>query len=143
MAAVGNYFICSNLKLDCMGTLPRSSIRYPPGPPGPVSEFDSGINTSTAWTEHTPKKYLSVPAAVSDEDIEEITYPARVLYKFEGKAEFRELTVDAGDEVELIKEDVGEGWSLVRDPLGKIGLLPQSYYTVCSNFCSNMTTSLE
>jgi sorting nexin-9/18/33 len=143
MPAVGNYLICSNLQLDCMATLPRSSIRYPPGPPRPVSEFDSGINTSTAWTGHledghTPRKYLSesnVPATVSDEeDIEEITYPARVLYKFEGKAEFRELTVDAGDEVEVIKEDVGEGWSLVRDPLGKVGLLPQSYYTVCTNF---------
>ena len=133
-----------------MATLPRSSVKYPPGPP---RRPDSGINTPTAWTEHlesdhTPRKYLSesnVPAGVSlsDEDIEEITYPARVLYKFEGKAEFRELTVDAGDEVEVIKEDVGEGWSLVRDPLGKVGLLPQSYYTVCTNFCSNMTASLE
>jgi sorting nexin-9/18/33 len=130
--------------------LPRSSVKYPPGPP---RRPDSGINTSKAWTEHLegdhkPRKYLSasnVPAAVSlsDEDIEEITYPARVLYKFEGKAEFRELTVDAGDEVEVIKEDVGEGWSLVRDPLGKVGLLPQSYYSVCTNFCSNMTASLE
>ena len=129
-----------------MASLPRSSIEYPPGPPLP----DSGINTSTAWMKqleggHT-RKYLSeskIPAAISDEDIEEITYPARVLYKFEGKAEFRELTVDAGDEVEVIKEDVGEGWSLVRDPLRKIGLLPQSYYTVCTNFCSNMIASLE
>jgi sorting nexin-9/18/33 len=119
-----------------MATLPRSSIKYPPGPPRP----DSGINTSTAWAErleggHTSRKSLSeskVSATVSDEDIEEITYPARVLYKFEGKAEFNELTVDAGDEVEVIKEDVGEGWSLVRDPLGKVGLLPQSYYTVCA-----------
>ena len=150
MLAVGNY-ICQNLKLDCMATLPRSSVRYPPGPTRPpVSEFDSGINTSTASTEHlegghTPRKYLSEsnPALVSDEDIEEITYPARVLYKFEGKVEFRELTVDAGDEVEVIKEDVGEGWSLVRDPLGKVGLLPQTYYTVCTNFCSNLTASRE
>jgi len=127
-----------------MATLPRSSIRYPPGPPRPISEFDSGINTSTAWTEHlegghTPRssmrKHLSesnVLAIASDEDdIEEITYPARTLYKFEGKAEFRELSVEAGDEVEVIKEDVGEGWSLVRDSLGEVGLLPQSYYTVC------------
>ena len=127
-----------------MATLPRSSIKYPPGPPRP----DSGIKTSTAWTEHlegghTPRKYPSVPATLSDEDIEEITYPARVLYKFEGKVEFRELTVDAGDEVEVIKENVGEGWSLVRDPLGKVGLLPQSYYTVRTNLCSKMTVSLE
>ena len=130
-----------------MTTLPRSSISYPPGPPRPVSEFDSGINTSTAWTEHlvegdhtssSKRKYLSesgVPATLSDEEeIEEITYPARVLYKFEGKTEFRELTVEAGDEVEVIKEDVSEGWSLIRDSLGEVGLLPQSYYTVCTSF---------
>ena len=131
-----------------MATLPRSSKRYPPGP---VSVIDAGINASTAWTEHlegghAPREHLSklnVPSAVSDEDIEKITYPARVLYKFEGETEFRELTVDAGDEVGVIKEDVGEGWSLVRDPLGNVGLLPQSYYTVCTNFCSNMTAILE
>ena len=139
-----------------MATLPRTSIRYPPGPPRPVSDFDSAINnTSTAWTEHlkggyTPRKYLSetnVSATVSDEEeIEEITYPARVLYKFEGKAEYTELTVDAGDEVEVVKEDVGEGWSLVRDSLGEVGLLPQSYYAVCTDFLpplSNITTSIE
>lgn len=122
-----------------MSTFPRSSIRYPPGPP---SEFGSGINTSPTLIEHlegdyTPRKYLSepnVPLTISDEEIEEITYPARVLYKFEGNAEFRELTVEAGDEVEVVKEDVGEGWSLVRDSLGEVGLLPQSYYRVCANF---------
>lgn len=127
-----------------MATLPRSSVRYPPGPPRPLSDIDSGINTSTAWTEHlgdySSKKCSSqsnITATVSDEeDIEEITYPARALYKFEGKAEFRELTVKAGDEVEVIKENVGEGWSLVRDSLGTVGLLPQSYYTVCTNIPS-------
>ena len=121
-----------------MATLPRSSIRYPPKPSRPISEFDSGINTSAVWTEHLEgdhsRKCLSesnVPAALSDEEeIEEIAYPARALYRFEGKAEFRELSVEAGDELSVIKEDVGEGWSLVRDPLGEVGLLPQSYYTV-------------
>jgi sorting nexin-9/18/33 len=135
-----------------MATLPRTSIRYPPGPPRPVSDFDSAINTSTAWTEHleggyTPRKYLSesnVPATVSDEEeIEEITYPARVLYKFEGKGEYTELTVEAGDEVEVVKEDVGEGWSLVRDSLGQVGLLPQSYYAVCTDFPPSYITSIE
>ena len=60
-----------------------------------------------------------------------MTHPARALYSFEGKAEFRELTVEAGDELEVVKEDVGEGWSLVKDSTGEIGLLPQTYYTVC------------
>lgn len=68
-----------------------------------------------------------------DEEIEVVVYPARVLYKFEGKAEFRELTAEAGDEVEVVKENVGEGWSLVRDSFGEVGLLPQSYYTVRTN----------
>ncbi|KAG2052224.1 hypothetical protein BDR06DRAFT_1057840 [Suillus hirtellus] len=39
---------------------------------------------------------------------------ARALYNFEGKAEFRELTVEAGDELNSLKEEAGDGWSLVR-----------------------------
>lgn len=137
-----------------MATLPRSS-RYPPGPPSsisqrPASEFDAGINTSHAWTEHleggtTPlpsaskarsRKFFSESNTVAplsdeiEEDIEDMTRPARALYSFEGKAEFRELTVAAGDELEVVKEDVGEGWSLVKDSTGEVGLLPQTYYTV-------------
>ena len=60
-----------------------------------------------------------------------MTRPARALYAFEGKAEFRELKVEAGDELDVVKEDVGDGWSLVRDATGEIGLLPKTYYTVC------------
>ncbi|KAF9484995.1 hypothetical protein BDN70DRAFT_871680 [Pholiota conissans] len=134
-----------------MATLPRSS-RYPPGSqssilPRPMSEFDSGINTSTAWTESLgteesisrarSRQYLSesgVPHTLSedegDDEPEVMTRPARALYAFEGKAEFRELQVEAGDELEVIKEDVGHGWSLVRDATGEMGLLPQTYYTL-------------
>lgn len=137
-----------------MATLPRSRLAGETSQ-RPVSDFDAGINTSTAWTGHledtftdnvTPKpslskassrKYLSETNAVhsmSDaevyDDPQEMVRPARALYAFEGKAEFRELTVEAGDELEVIKENVGEGWSLVKDSTGEIGLLPQSYYTV-------------
>jgi len=137
-----------------MSAIPRSSL-HPSGlAQRPVSDFDAGINTSHAWTGHleegaddttpTPsiskarsRKYLSESNAVrsmSDgelvEDGEDVTIPARALYAFQGKAEFRELTVGAGDELDIIKEDVGEGWSLVRDSQGGIGLLPQTYYTV-------------
>jgi sorting nexin-9/18/33 len=117
-----------------------------------VSEFDAGINTSAAWTEHLEtgspttsvskarsKKYLSESDAqpfVSDDEAydepEVLTRPARALYSFEGKAEFRELNVVAGDELEVVKEDVGDGWSLVQDSTGEVGLLPQTYYTVCN-----------
>lgn len=137
-----------------MATLPRSS-RYPPGSSStvlrrPVSEFDSGINTSAAWTEHLEttdsvskarsKQYLSESDAArtplsedeGEDEPEVMTRPARALYAFEGKAEFRELQVEAGDELDVVKADVGHGWSLVRDATGEIGLLPQTYYTVCS-----------
>lgn len=63
--------------------------------------------------------------------------PARALYAFEGKPEFRELTsVQAGDRLDVLREEVGDGWSLVKhyDSAGEhkpeVGLLPQSYYTV-------------
>lgn len=137
-----------------MATLPRS--RYPPAPASiisqrPVSEFDSGINTSTAWTEHLvtgsssdtlskarSRQHYSESdarhAQSEDDDDDEpelMTRPARALYAFEGKAEFRELKVEAGDELDVVKEDVGDGWSLVRDATGEIGLLPKTYYTVC------------
>lgn len=41
--------------------------------------------------------------------------PARALYAFKGKVEFRELMdVRAGDLLEVLKDEVGDGWSLVR-----------------------------
>lgn len=135
-----------------MATLPRSA-KYPPGPAvlSLQPDFDTGINTSTAWTEHLEtgaptvslskartRKFLSESDAVpslSEEETEDepevLTRPARALFAFEGKAEFRELQVEAGDELEVIKEDVGDGWSLVKDSTGEVGLLPKTYYTVC------------
>ncbi|KAG2067987.1 hypothetical protein BDR04DRAFT_1103933 [Suillus decipiens] len=47
---------------------------------------------------------------------------ARVLYDFEGKAGFREPTIEAGDD-----------WSLLRASSGEIGLLPQTYYMVSTD----------
>ena len=141
-----------------MATIPRSSRLTGNVIQRPLSDFDAGINTSHAWTDHleesaedttpTPsvskarsKKYLSESNAVRsmsddelDEDAEDVTVPAQALYAFQGKAEFRELTTEAGDGLDIIKQDVGEGWSLVRDSQGQIGLLPQTYYTVCYIF---------
>jgi len=152
-----------------MTTLPRSTRFAGGSSQRPVSDFDAGINTSNAWTGHldgntndatptsstsraTSRKFLSESDAVRsmsddelDEDPEEITCPARALFAFEGKAEFRELTVEPGDELEIIKEDVGEGWSLAKDFMGQIGLLPKTYYTVCLNplFCDFFLNSGE
>ncbi|KAF8649596.1 hypothetical protein AX16_005687 [Volvariella volvacea WC 439] len=76
--------------------------------------------------------------------------PARALYAFQGKPEFRELSVDAGDVLEILKEEVGDGWSLARvvggggqvggaqekekSVQGEVGLLPRSYYTFTAEF---------
>ncbi|CCM00641.1 uncharacterized protein FIBRA_02678 [Fibroporia radiculosa] len=141
--------------------LPSSSPRS-----GTLSdtEFDSGLNTSAAWTvslASTPETLLhpvvetnakslsdEEPGGDSDEDPDadnEPGRPARALYFFEGKPEFRELAcVEAGDELEVLKEDVGDGWSLVKitksrkegdeGRQGEVGLLPQTYYTFTADF---------
>ena len=125
-----------------------------------IPDFDSGIKTSSAWTESLPlpaegvlrsSQAISTPNinSLSDEepeeddqedlqDIEQLPgRAARALYAFVGKPEFRELTsVHAGDLLEVLKEEAGEGWSLVKqtgDEEGRrpeVGLLPRSYYTV-------------
>lgn len=139
-----------------MATLPRSS-KFPSSIARPVSEFDAGLNTSTAWTEHldvgispgvsgrdaSKRQYLSesgIDTSLSDDELDgrdlEETRPARALYRFQGKAEFRELSVEAGDQFEVVKEDVGDGWSLVQNVEGEIGLVPRSYYTFISTFTS-------
>lgn len=106
-------------------------------------DFDAGINTSNAWTEHQRESMTLAtspqdsPSLSDDEPDEEEVEPedidgrgARVLHDFEGKPEFRELSASAGDEIEIMRLDVGEGWSLVRNMEGEMGLLPQSYYKV-------------
>ena len=106
-----------------------------------VSDFDAGINTSAVWTESLERDH-----SLSDEELDEdegsgylhqTGRPARALYAFEGKQEFKEVTVEAGDEIEVLREEVGDGWSLVRlvvdGTVTELGLLPQTYYTVRMN----------
>lgn len=126
-----------------------------------VPDFDAGINASSAWTESLPlppegvlRSSVASPSSPNidvlsddeheeeeEEDIADIeSLPgrsARALYAFEGKPEFRELTsVCAGDELQVLKEEVGDGWSLVKHVVetegrrSEVGLLPHSYYTV-------------
>ncbi len=129
-------------------------------------DFDAGINTSSAWTESltTPEGVraslvnvnLDVNVnSLSDDETEdvqaledddstfdsEVGKSARALYAFVGKPEFRELTaVEAGDRLEVLREEVGDGWSLVRHlkteegGRSEVGLLPCTYYIVRSNF---------
>ncbi|EKM76773.1 hypothetical protein AGABI1DRAFT_78208 [Agaricus bisporus var. burnettii JB137-S8] len=93
------------------------------------NDFDAGINSSTAWTEALDGLY--------DEEQEHIKQ-ARALYAFEGKPEYRELTVEAGDDLEVIRETLPDGWSLVRalNEESSVGLLPRTYYTFTSDFVS-------
>ena len=115
-----------------MATLPRPTKSPSASIIRPHSEFDAGINASNAWTQY----HLS--GDLSDEDLNlENTgnvhpdrRPGRALYDFEGKPEFRELSVHAGDELEVVKEELADGWSLVCDVDGEIGLLPRSYFIV-------------
>jgi sorting nexin-9/18/33 len=108
-----------------------------------TTDFDAGINTSAAWTESREKDH-----SLSDDELDEDERsdyskrngrPARALYTFEGKQEFREVCVEAGDEIEVLREEVGDGWSLVKqvDSQGAVidlGLLPRTYYTVSELF---------
>ena len=57
----------------------------------PPSEFDAGLNASTAWTEHLER--TSTYQSLSDDEKEQPLEgrPARALYDFEGRADFREL----------------------------------------------------
>jgi sorting nexin-9/18/33 len=146
-----------------MATLPRRISKSPLTPPTvshtffsqltrPQSEFDAGINTSAAWTEH-----LERGPSLSDEEPEDDGVdlddskgqPARALYQFEGKAEFREMSVEAGDEIAVVKEELSDGWSLVRNNVGEVGLLPRTYYTVnkgavcASKLCNDKNCSLQ
>ncbi|KAJ7664277.1 hypothetical protein B0H17DRAFT_1091797 [Mycena rosella] len=116
-----------------MATLPRSpntsKFISSSAQRRPHSDFDAGINASTAWTEH-----LESPGTHR---------PARALYEFEGKAEFRELSVDAGDELEVVKEDLADGWSLVKNEAGEVGLLPRTYYTFTADFLAAPEVALS
>ncbi|CCA73185.1 related to Sorting nexin 9 [Serendipita indica DSM 11827] len=99
----------------------------------PGSEFDAGLNASTAWTEHLER--TSTYQSVSDDEKEPVPEgrPARALYDFEGRADFRELTMKAGDNIIVLKESLPDGWSLVTID-GEAGLVPATYYTFTTDF---------
>lgn len=97
----------------------------------PFSEFDSGLNTSAAWTEHLEQNDGS---SADEEDLQlKQARPARALYDFEGKPEFRELTVQAGDALTILNEHLSDGWSLAKYK-GEAGLIPHAYYTVSNRY---------
>lgn len=62
----------------------------------PGSEFDAGINASSAWTEHLERQ-STYQLSISDDENEDAAStsidgrPARALHDFEGREDFREL----------------------------------------------------
>lgn len=122
------------------GQVARSKREVPGSPP---LDFDASINTSTAWKEHldsdsSRSRSLSDNEDEDDDDFEEGIdgRGARVLFTFAGNAELRELDVKAGDEITVIREEAGDGWSLAKTRRGRVGLLPRSYYTFTVDFIS-------
>jgi SH3 domain len=122
-----------------MTTLPNPKALAPPPPAittdtftRPASEFDAGINASTAWVAEQADRDAGL--SISDDEEETDTgagRAARALYDFGGKPEFRELAMRAGDALDILKEELDDGWSLANVD-GKVGLIPRSYYAVCA-----------
>ncbi|KAK7462902.1 hypothetical protein VKT23_007481 [Stygiomarasmius scandens] len=121
----------------------------------PQSEFDAGINASNAWTQYRhlsqsvsedelargkemvaeiEAESASIDETDQDQEKEEQPRSARALYDFEGKTEFQELSVIASEEIQVVKEDLADGWSLIKNAAGEVGLLPRDYYTFTSEF---------
>lgn len=73
------------------------------------SEFDAGLNASSAWTEHLER--TSTYQAVSDDEKEDKIQgrPARALYDFEGRADFRELCASAVSHLVMARSDPSTG----------------------------------
>ncbi|KAG8905179.1 hypothetical protein FRC01_008438, partial [Tulasnella sp. 417] len=100
--------------------------------------FDAGINASSAWTgardapasddEGANRTVKGTKATGIKQEVEDPPpRPARALYDFEGKPDYRELVIRAGDELTIVKEDLAEGWSLAQYK-GELGLIPRKYY---------------
>ena len=176
----------SHSLLASMSTFPRgsrldaisSSELAKPVLTRPTSDFDAGINSSTAWAEHLGKEFDSLSLSDSDKTLSNSSgggnvavagsigpcrgRPACVLFDFKGDRTCSELDVRAGDEIEVLKEDLGnaDGWSMARIPIkdeedkrseevkdreGEVGFIPRAYYSVKSvlSFRSSMLRYLQ
>ncbi|XP_041466955.1 sorting nexin-33-like isoform X2 [Lytechinus variegatus] len=51
----------------------------------------------------------------------------KVLYDFTGEAENGELTIYENEVLQIVRQDVGEGWWEARNPSGQLGLVPEAY----------------
>ena len=99
-------------------TTPRSPLTEQPLYESPPSS-PSPKTPSTG--ESTPVGTVSFSVPVGRQ--------ARALYDFEGEPEFRELSFCAGDVLNVLREQLAEGWSMAEKD-GITGLVPDSYITV-------------
>ncbi|RIA99387.1 hypothetical protein C1645_747570 [Glomus cerebriforme] len=67
---------------------------------------------------------------------------ARALYNFEGEASYQELSFKAGDVINVLKEQLSEGWSLAEKD-GITGLVPEAYITYTTEFAELHNTTLS
>eukprot|EP00057_Strongylocentrotus_purpuratus_P027477 XP_011681951.1 PREDICTED: sorting nexin-33 [Strongylocentrotus purpuratus] len=51
----------------------------------------------------------------------------RVLYDFSGETDNGELTIYENEVLQIIRQDVGEGWWEAENPSGQRGLVPEAY----------------
>nr|XP_054757287.1 sorting nexin-33-like [Lytechinus pictus] len=51
----------------------------------------------------------------------------KVLYDFTGEADNGELTIYENEVLQIVRQDVGEGWWEARNPGGQLGLVPEAY----------------
>jgi hypothetical protein len=52
---------------------------------------------------------------------------AEVLHTYQA-TEQEELSIAAGEQIEILKEDAGSGWTYGRNARGDTGLFPQGYF---------------
>ena len=55
------------------------------------------------------------------------------MYDFVGEADNGELTIYENEVLEVIRQDVGEGWWEAENPSGQRGLVPEAYVEVRFN----------
>ncbi|CAG8578682.1 8825_t:CDS:10 [Paraglomus brasilianum] len=108
-------------KLTSPITTPRSLTEQPLFESPPSSPSPKTPSTG----ESTPVGTVSFSVPVGRQ--------ARALYDFEGEPEFRELSFFAGDVLNVLREQLAEGWSMAEKD-GITGLVPDSYITYINEF---------
>lgn len=111
---------------------PQSSGNIPPPPPPPPP----GGNIPLPTRPPSPGINLAPPSPSVDfpppppplprpDSFEEPLF-ATAVAEFQG-TEDTNLSVAAGEELEVVEEDTGDGWTLVRNTAGSEGFVPSSY----------------